>query len=33
VRILLAVLPNGEPVLQFLDDSGKVVRELQGEKK
>ena len=33
VRILLAVLPNGEPVLQFLDDSGKVVRELEGEKK
>jgi hypothetical protein len=33
VRILLAVLPNGEPVLQFLDDSGKVVRELQGDKK
>jgi hypothetical protein len=27
VRILLAVQPDGEPVLQFLDEAGKVVRE------
>jgi hypothetical protein len=23
----MAVLPNGKPTLQFLDDAGKVVRE------
>ena len=26
-RMLLAVQPNGKPILQFLDDNGKVVRE------
>jgi hypothetical protein len=26
-RIVMAVLPNGKPTLQFLDDAGKVVRE------
>jgi hypothetical protein len=30
VRIALAVLPNGEPRLQFFDAAGKVVRELSG---
>ena len=25
--MLLAVQPNGKPILQFLDDNGKVVRE------
>jgi hypothetical protein len=33
VRILLNVQPGGKPVLQFLDDSGKVVSELTGQKK
>jgi hypothetical protein len=27
VRISLAVQPNGEPILQFLNEDGKVVRE------
>jgi len=30
VRILLSVRPNGEPILQFLSEDGKVVRELVG---
>ncbi len=33
VRILLAVQPDGEPTLQFLDESGKVVSEFNGKKK
>jgi len=33
VRILLNVQSDGKPVLQFLDDSGKVVSELTGQKK
>jgi len=28
VRVLLSVRPNGEPILQFMDANGKVVREL-----
>ena len=28
IRMLLSVRPNGEPVLQFLSENGKVVREL-----
>jgi hypothetical protein len=32
-RIWLGVQADGKAVLQFLDDSGKVVRELTGEKK
>lgn len=31
-RIVLAVQPDGSPVLQFLDDSGKVVRDLSSAK-
>jgi hypothetical protein len=30
VRILLSVRPNGEPILQFMSEDGKVVRELVG---
>lgn len=30
VRILLTVRPNGEPILRFLGDDGRVVRELAG---
>ena len=33
VRILLSVRPNGEPVLQFMSEDGKVVRELVGARK
>jgi len=33
VRILLSVRPNGEPVLQFLNEGGKVIRELLGAAK
>jgi hypothetical protein len=29
-RILLSVRPSGEPVLQFMDANGKIVRELAG---
>jgi hypothetical protein len=32
VRIVLAVQPDGKPVLQFLDDSGEVVREFSSTK-
>jgi hypothetical protein len=32
VRISLSVRPSGEPVLQFLDEEGQVVRELGGKK-
>jgi hypothetical protein len=28
IRMLLSVRPNGEPVLQFLNENGRVVREL-----
>jgi len=31
VRIALAVQPTGEPVLQFLNENGKVVREFTGK--
>ena len=31
VRIALAVQANGEPVLQFLNENGKVVREFTGK--
>jgi hypothetical protein len=33
VRVLLEVQSDGRSVLQFLDDSGKVVSELTGQKK
>jgi hypothetical protein len=33
IRILLEVQSDGKAVLQFLDDSGKVVSELTGQKK
>jgi len=33
VRILLSVRPNGEPVLQFISEDGKVIRELLGAAK
>jgi len=33
VRMLLSVRPNGEPVLQFLGENGKVVRELVAAEK
>jgi len=33
VRIMLAVQSDGKSVLQFLDDSGKVVSEFTGHKK
>ena len=33
VRVLLEVQSDGKSVLQFLDDSGKVVSELTGQKK
>jgi hypothetical protein len=33
VRILLAVQADGKPVLQFLDDKGKVVGEYSGQRK
>jgi hypothetical protein len=32
-RIVLAVRPNGEPILQFFNDDGRVVRELVGSSK
>jgi hypothetical protein len=32
IRALLTVKPNGEPALQFLDASGKVTREISGNK-
>jgi len=32
VRIALAVQPTGEPVLQFLNENGKVVREFTASK-
>lgn len=32
LRITLAVRPDGEPVLQFLNEAGKVIRELSGKK-
>lgn len=33
VRIVLTVLENGQPVFQFLDQDGKVVRDLRGSDK
>ena len=33
VRMLLSVRPNGEPVLRFLSENGKVVRELVAAEK
>jgi hypothetical protein len=33
VRILLQVQPDGKGVMQFLDESGKVVSEFSGQKK
>jgi hypothetical protein len=33
VLVVLNVQSNGKAVLQFLDDSGKVVSELSGQKK
>lgn len=33
VRILLAVEPDGKPVLQFLDEKGKVINEFIGKQK
>ena len=33
VRVVLSVHPNGDPVLQFLSDDGKVIRELLGTAK
>jgi len=33
VRLNLCVRPNGEPILQFLNENGKVVRELVGTAK
>jgi len=33
VRILINVQPDGKPVLQFLDESGKTVSELTGRKR
>jgi len=33
VRMLLSVRPNGEPVLRFLSENGKVVRELAAAEK
>jgi hypothetical protein len=33
VRVVLEVQSDGKSVLQFLDDSGKVVSELTGQKK
>lgn len=33
VRISLAVQPDGAPILQFLDETGKVVSEINGKKK
>ena len=33
VRILLDVQSDGKSVLQFLDESGKVVSEFTGQKK
>jgi len=32
VRVALAVQPTGKPVLQFLNENGKVVREFTGSK-
>src|SRR5437660_12479656 len=32
-RMVLAVRPNGEPILQFFNDDGRVVRELVGSSK
>jgi hypothetical protein len=32
VRVILAVKPTGDPILQFLDDNGKVVHEFSGSK-
>jgi hypothetical protein len=33
LRIALAVRPTGEPILQFLDENGKVLREFSGSSK
>ncbi len=33
VRIVLAVQPDGEPLLQFLNDKGKVIREFVAKEK
>src|SRR5580692_7382501 len=33
IRVLLAVQPDGKPVLQFLDDKGNVISEFTGKQK
>jgi hypothetical protein len=33
VRVLLAVQPDGKPVLQFLDDKGNMISDFTGKQK